>query len=105
VAPLSATPAHSATINVGRGYLKVNALPWAKISVDGVARGVTPFGRPLELAEGSHVIRFEHDWYSPVDKTIDIVPGPAETARAVTVDFAAEKAALKPGKTAPEEPK
>jgi serine/threonine-protein kinase len=104
VAPLGATPTAPSTIirEKNRGYLKVNALPWARVSIDGTPRGVTPFGRPLELAEGSHVVRFEHDWYKPVEKTIEIVAGPAETARAIAVDFAAEKTPLLPGKSAPE---
>jgi hypothetical protein len=41
------------------GLLQVNALPWAHVSVDGVAVGDTPLGN-LRVPLGTHQIRFEH---------------------------------------------
>jgi hypothetical protein len=57
---------------------------------------------PLALAEGRHLIRFDHDWYQPVDRTIDVDAGPADAATALAVDFEAQHVPLKPGKTKPE---
>jgi serine/threonine-protein kinase len=105
VAPLSATPAHSATVReIGRGYLRVNALPWAKLSIDGVAYGETPIARPIELKEGSHVIRFTNDWYQPVERVVEIPEGVETAAKVVSVDFEAEQIPPAPGKTRPASP-
>jgi hypothetical protein len=102
VAPLSATPAHSATVKeVGRGYLQVNALPWAKIMIDGLPYGETPLARPIELKEGSHTIRFLHDWYQPVDRTVEITEGTATAPKVLSLDFEAEHAPTAPGATRP----
>jgi hypothetical protein len=103
VAPLSATPQMQAVVirDAGRGYLKVDAHPWARISVDGKPAGVTPLAQPLELVEGKHVIRFAHDWYTPVDRDVDITGGPAAAAPALSIDFEKLHVPLLPGKTRP----
>jgi eukaryotic-like serine/threonine-protein kinase len=105
VAPLGATP-KSPEVQIRerqRGYLHVDAHPWAHVYVDDKLVGTTPLAKPLELSEGSHKIRFEHDWYAPVTKTQEIQPTKIETAPALVVDF--EKAStLKPGKQKPEAP-
>ena len=102
VAPLSATPAHPAAVkNAGRGYLKVNALPWAKLSIDGVSYGETPIARPIELRAGRHVVRFVHDWYQPVERVVEIAAGAATAPKLLSVDFAAERVPAAPGKTPP----
>jgi serine/threonine-protein kinase len=103
VAPLNATPRSQPTIlkETAHGYVRVDAAPWARISVDGKEVGVTPIGKPLELAEGTHVVRFEHDWYQPVERTVDVVPGGADAAPILLVDFEGQHVALRPGKTKP----
>jgi serine/threonine-protein kinase len=99
VAPLGATPRSSVIIKeTSRGYLRVDAHPWARVFVDGKLAGVTPLGRPLEVSEGQHVIKLEHDWYMPVEKTLDV--GDSETS--LVVDFEKQKVPLKPGKVKPE---
>jgi len=102
VAPLSATPAHTAIREAGRGYLQVNATPWARVTIDNVLRGETPIGRPFALKEGTHVVRLEHDWYAPVERTVEITEGPATAPKLVSVDFKAEQLPLVPGKTVPD---
>jgi serine/threonine-protein kinase len=101
VAPLGATPAHSAVREAGRGYLRINALPWAKLTIDGAAAGTTPIARPIELKEGPHVVRFDHDWYQPVERTVEITEGPATAARVLSLDFDAERVPAAAGKTRP----
>ena len=105
VAPLGATPAHSAGITMikeaGRGFLRVNALPWAKLTIDGTPAGATPLARPIELKEGSHVVRLEHDWYQPVERTVEITEGVASAPKVVSVDFEAERIPAAPGKIRP----
>src|SRR5262249_33245263 len=54
VAPLGATPATAAVREPGRGFLRVNALPWAIIAIDGKPYGTTPLARPIELTHASH---------------------------------------------------
>ena len=102
VAPLGATPAHSGVIReAGRGFLRVNALPWAKIAIDGTPYGATPMARPIELKEGSHVVRFEHDWYRPVVRTVEIPEGVETAPKALSLDFEAERIPTAAGKTRP----
>ncbi|HEX4450314.1 MAG TPA: serine/threonine-protein kinase, partial [Kofleriaceae bacterium] len=97
VAPLGATPRTLTTVTPdARGHVRVDARPWARIYVDNTLAGVTPLGKPLELAQGKHQIRFEHDWYQPITRPIDVTGGDIE----LSVDF--EKAGvLKPGKAKP----
>jgi tRNA A-37 threonylcarbamoyl transferase component Bud32 len=104
VAPLSATPVSGPTREAGKGYVRADARPWANIFVDGKPMGTTPLGAPLQLVEGKHVIRFEHDWYEPVDRTVDVEAGPVAAAMNVVVDFEAQKVPLKAGKQKPAEP-
>jgi serine/threonine-protein kinase len=105
VAPLGATPATSAAAREpGRGYLRINALPWASITIDGKPYGATPIARPIELKQGTHVVRFEHEWYRPVERTVEIVEGVATAPKLLSLDFEAERIATAPGKTAPTRP-
>ena len=111
VAPLGATPHSppktSTTVVVKesqRGYLRVNAIPWARVAIDGHDVGVTPLAKPIELAEGEHVVRFEHDWYLPVDRKIQIIPGPEDAAVSVVVNFEKQNIKLRDGKTRPSPP-
>src|SRR5262245_12394913 len=103
VAPLNTTPKSAAQIEreKQRGYLRVDARPWARISVDGSLAGTTPMAKPLELTEGAHTLRFEHDWYEPVVRTVQIVPTSPEAAQLMSVNFETLKTKLKPGKTVP----
>jgi hypothetical protein len=103
VAPLSATPSSGPVKEAGKGYLRADARPWANVYVDGKLAGTTPIGKPLKLTEGHHVLRFEHDWYIPVDRTIDLEAGTADAAQLVSIDFEAQKVPLKAGKTKPAE--
>ncbi|HUJ57056.1 MAG TPA: serine/threonine-protein kinase [Kofleriaceae bacterium] len=106
VAPLNATPRTQPLLvkDAARGYVRVDARPWARISVDGKDAGTTPIGRPLELPVGHHVVRFEHDWYQPVERAIDVAVGSPDAAPSVSVDFETQKVSLRPGKTKPAEP-
>ncbi|HEY0478086.1 MAG TPA: serine/threonine-protein kinase [Kofleriaceae bacterium] len=104
VAPLSATPRHAPVKEAGRGYLRVNASPWARISIDGKPYGETPLASPIQLREGTHVVRFANDWYQPVERAVDVAEGVAATARVLSLDFEAERVPAAPGKTRPASP-
>jgi serine/threonine-protein kinase len=111
VAPLGATPRTqppqqptTVVVKEKRGYVRVNASPWARVSIDNRAIGVTPLARPIELSEGKHQIRFEHDWYVPVERTIEVVAGTEDAAPAVAVDFEKSNTKLRDGKTKPPHP-
>jgi serine/threonine-protein kinase len=101
VAPLGATPAHTPVREAGRGYLRINATPWARLTIDGAAAGVTPVARPIELKEGPHAIRFEHDWYQPVERTVEIPEGLATSPTVLSLDFESERVPTAAGKTRP----
>src|SRR3569623_1254786 len=100
VAPLGATP-RTSLLKEQRGFVRLDAKPWARIYVDGKPAGMTPMGRPLELTEGPHTITFMHDWYQPVDKKLDVTPSTADTAQMVSVDIEKQHDKLLPGKTKP----
>jgi len=101
VAPLSATPRYSPVKEAGRGYLRVNASPWARISVDGAPYGETPLAAPIELKEGAHVVRFANDWYQPVERVVDVAESAASSPKVVSLDFEAERIPAAPGKSRP----
>ena len=100
IAPLSATPASQAmtTKELAHERLRVDARPWARVSVDGKDAGVTPMSGKLDLTEGKHTIRFQHDWFEPIDRPITIAPG-GEPAH-VAVDFCRD-GKVKAGKATP----
>jgi len=102
VAPLGATPKRVPVVvkDASRGFVKINAVPWAKVSVDSAPIGTTPMAKPIELTQGTHTIRFENDWYNPVDKTVDVPASNPDQARAVTLDWKKD-GTLKAGKTVP----
>jgi len=103
VAPLEATPRSDAMIEreALHGFLRVNAYPWARVTIDNRPVGITPMAKPIELTEGQHTVRFEHDWYEPVVRTVVISESTAEGAQALSINFEAIKQKLKPGKTVP----
>ncbi len=101
VAPLGATPhTRNVIVKEGRGFVRLHAFPWAAIEIDGKAAGTTPMGGPVELAEGTHTIRFLHDWYAPIEQTIEVAPTRIEAAPLLAVDFCTAGTLLD-GKTAP----
>ena len=103
VAPLGATPETRVVVNqtVGRGYIRVHAFPWAKVSIDGKPAGETPFDKAIELPDGSHTVRFEHPWYLAVDKAIEVNGGTTDNAPVIRVDFPRDRIGKAPGKTPP----
>ncbi|MCB9560573.1 MAG: serine/threonine protein kinase [Kofleriaceae bacterium] len=104
VAPLgNSTPLLAKQAEAGRqGWLRVVAYPWARVTIDGRAAGVTPLEAPLQLTEGRHRVRFEHDWYAPITREVDVAPGDSGAAGEVRVDFEAE-GTLQPGRHRPGE--
>jgi predicted Ser/Thr protein kinase len=112
VAPLGATPeTKSFIVKEGRGFARIHAFPWARIFVDGKDVGITPLDQPTELAEGTHVIKFVHDWYEPIERTVAVPSSAMENAQLVAVDFCNGGKPVKPppadacGKAPPKENK
>jgi serine/threonine-protein kinase len=82
------------------GFVRVQAYPWAHVWIDGHDAGTTPLASPLELVEGTHTIKLEHDWYQPIERQVDVKSGRADNAAEVTVDFEAQ-GQLKAGRQRP----
>ena len=102
VAPLGAArtgPAGAPALRYG--HVRVTAYPWAEVTVDGRAVGATPLPDGLRLSEGRHVLRLSHPWYQPIEEAVEVVPGPADKPRTVTVDFEV-RGTLAPGRQRPE---
>jgi serine/threonine-protein kinase len=65
------------------GYLRVLATPWAEVWVDGQRVDITPFARPIPLAEGTHYVTLVHP-SAPIEKrTVSIAGGEVRTIDAV----------------------
>lgn len=82
------TPGQTAAValEIPRGTLHVNALPWAEVFIDGRAAGETPLGN-LSLPLGSHEIVFRHPELGERRRTVVI--GLKAPAR-IGVDFRRE---------------
>jgi eukaryotic-like serine/threonine-protein kinase len=101
VAPLGATPdTQQIMIETGHGFVQLHAYPWARVSIDGQDKGITPLAA-LELPEGKHTIRFVHDWYAPIERTVDIPASTPSTGLPLGLDFCREGKLL-PGKAVPD---
>jgi len=107
VAPLGATPKTPTTTDKAqhKAYLRIDAKPWARISIDGAPAGITPLAKPIETFVGVHAVKFEHDWYRPIEKQLEISTTTPDAAQSITIDFE-KQGTLLPGKTKPaaEEP-
>jgi serine/threonine-protein kinase len=101
VAPLGATPANSNTMTrYGNGFVRLHAYPWATVIVDGKEIGVTPFETPKELPEGKHTVVFKHDWYVPIERTVEVIANAPATAPLFGIDFC-QVGTLADGRTVP----
>ncbi len=101
VAPLGeAAPTRLAAPAVGHGQVRISAYPWAEVIVDGRALGPTPLPQAVRLTEGRHVVRLVHPWYQPIEETLDVVSGPPDEPRSLTIDFEA-RGTLLPGRQRP----
>ena len=58
-----------------RGYVRVNALPWAEVYVDGQLYDQTPFAEPISLLPGRHEIEFRNRFFGTKTRTIDVQAG------------------------------
>jgi eukaryotic-like serine/threonine-protein kinase len=102
VAPLGATP----RTPIGgdspqhKSFIRVDAKPWARVSIDGKLVGITPFAKPLDAFDGAHTLRFEHDWYQPIEQQVEIGNNPIDRAQVFSIDFE-KQGALLPGKKKP----
>ncbi len=107
LAPLGATPRTPVALINGQtvvaeqhGFIRLNAAPWAEISIDGKAVGSTPMAKPIELTTGVHVVRFVHAWYEPIEQSVTVPLGAEDKALRVAVDFERDGKLL-PGKKIP----
>ena len=64
----------SLTIDFPPGVLQINALPWATVSVDGVAMGKTPLAK-IELTPGRHDVVFSHPRFGQKRTTVTVKSG------------------------------
>jgi hypothetical protein len=90
VAPLQATPITQPATGAaepGRGFVKLNAIPWATITIDDTKKLATPLGRPVELGEGPHRITFTHEAFQPITREVDLPSLTIDNAISVSIDF------------------
>ncbi|RMH61439.1 MAG: serine/threonine protein kinase [Calditrichaeota bacterium] len=63
------------------GYLSIQAVPWAKIYIDGVYRDDTPLARPLTVHSGRIILRLENPGLGSLTDTLHISPGSVVSRR------------------------
>jgi len=56
------------------GTVLFASTPWAKVYVDNVLIGETPFSKPLTIAAGTHSILFVHPSFDAIMQTITVFP-------------------------------
>ena len=76
------TPIHRKAKPHPRGLLSVNAIPWAKLYVDGRAAGHTPRMK-LPLEAGKHQLRLTTQAGESRSRTVEIAPGKETTLTVV----------------------
>ena len=57
------------------GQLRIIALPWADVFIDGEKVGTTPSLRMASLRPGKHRVRFDNPKFPSVEKVVEIRPG------------------------------
>lgn len=60
------------TAELNSGSVLITSTPWAKVYIDNVFIGETPFSKPLTLAAGEHSVTFMHPSFEPILKTITV---------------------------------
>jgi hypothetical protein len=84
-ASIAVAPVDAAPRPAGNGTLKIGAIPWGEVVIDGVAKGRTPF--ETTLSAGKHTIEVIYKGEDPPrthKQTIDLANGETET---VVADF------------------
>jgi eukaryotic-like serine/threonine-protein kinase len=96
IAPLAPTPEAVASPNGGGvarpgiGFVRVHAVPWARVAVPGKDETLTPTTKAFDLPEGKHTLKFEHDAFAPITKPIEVKVGMPDNAPLIVVDFCKE---------------
>ena len=62
------------TAMANSGSVLITSAPWAKVYIDTVLIGETPFSKPLTLSAGQHSVMFMHPSFEPILKTINVQP-------------------------------
>jgi serine/threonine protein kinase len=62
------------TAMANSGFVLITSTPWAKVYIDTVLIGETPFSHPLTLSTGMHSVMFMHPAFEPILKTINVQP-------------------------------
>ena len=65
------------------------------------ALGETPIDKPIELPDGPHTVKFDHPWYVPVERKVEVNGSTPDNAQQVSIDFAKEKITPLAGKVVP----
>ncbi len=73
---LLATGAHALPLSPAEaGGLRVLAVPWAEVWIDGQRVEVTPFARAVPIAAGTHFVTLKHPDAPEEKRTVEITPG------------------------------
>ncbi len=62
-------------LGIELGFVRVHAVPWAEVYVDGQLHDVTPFVKPVELSPGKHTVEFKNSYFDPEKRVVEVVAG------------------------------
>ncbi len=83
---------------IATGGLRVVAVPWARVEVDGKERGTTPMDRPLTLPVGKHRVRLLNPYFKTEQRKVSIKKG-----KTLDLTVALKRAARGEGEAAKDE--
>lgn len=75
--PIDAVPA----VASAPARLRISALPWAEVRVDGAQAFFTPRAEPVELEPGTHRVVFEHPRFGRAEHEVTLAPGESKRLR------------------------
>lgn len=75
--PIDAVPA----VASAPARLRISALPWAEVRVDGAEAFLTPRAEPVELEPGTHRVVFEHPRFGRAEHEVTLAPGESKRLR------------------------
>ncbi len=66
------TAANVAPVLPKIGYVRVVALPWAEVYIDGKKVGLTPTAQRFQVTAGKHKVQFKNPYYKSVSKVVEV---------------------------------
>jgi serine/threonine-protein kinase len=102
LAPVGASSTSSGlSISSERGFIRLVVYPWGQVLIDGREVATTPVAAPLEVEAGTHTLEIRNEFFAPVQRSIEVPAGTADTPMDLHVDLEKIGKATRPIPAAP----